>query len=150
MIQRKQTLYLFFAAILIILNFFNPFVHTNDLSFSVFQIKQLNIANPIIIKTYPIAIYLILLSLLHLFTILLFKNRIIQMRFTVLCILLSVGFYALLFFYHFLASKQQISISLNQYHYSLISLLLAAIFDYMAFGGIRKDEKIVRDSNRLR
>lgn len=149
MIQRKQTLYLLFATILIILNFFNPFVSTNDLSFSVFQIKQLDIANPIIIKSYPIAIYLIFLSLLHLFTILLFKNRIIQMRFTVFCILLSIGFYALLFFYHFLANRQ-LSIALNQYHYSLVSLLLAAIFDYMAFGGIRKDEKIVRDSDRLR
>ncbi len=149
MIQRKQTLYLLGAIFLILFNLFNPFIKSAQLTFDAFHIKQLKESAPIIIKTYPIAIYIIILALLHLFTIFLFKGRHIQMRFTMLSMILSLGFYGILFFYHYLANRQ-IAMNLSQYNFGLVSPLLAAIFDFMAYGGIKRDEKIVRDSERLR
>jgi len=149
MLQRKQTLFLLAAMILIFFNLFNPFVGNEQLVFNSFKIEQLGIDNPIKINTYPIAIYIIVLTAAHLFTIFLFKSRPLQMRFTMLSLFLSVGFYGILLFYHFLANRQ-LTIEFNQYSFGLVSVLLAAVFDYMAYSGIKKDEKLVKDSERFR
>ncbi len=149
MLQRKQSLFLLAAMVLILSNLFIPFVDTKELIFSSFKIQQLNVDDPVKINTYPIAIYAIILVLLHIFVIFLYKRRPIQMRLTRLAIFLSIGFYGVLFFYHFM-SKDQIAIELNQYNFGLISPILAAVFDAMAHSGIKKDEKIVRDSERFR
>jgi len=149
MIQRKQTLYLLTAIVLIMFNLLNPFVKSSELIFDAFNIKQLAETTPIIIKTYPIAIYLIVLSVLHLFTIFLFKGRPFQMRFTILSLILSIGFYGILFYYHYIANLQ-LTIEIHQYSFGLITPFLAAVFDYMAYGGIKRDEKLVKDSERLR
>lgn len=149
MLQRKQTLYLLTAIVLIIFNLINPFINSSELIFDAFNLKQLVGTAPVIIKTYPIAIYLIILSLLHLFTIFLFKGRPFQMRFAILSLILSIGFYGILFYYHYIAN-QQLTIEIHQYSFGLVTPLLAAVFDFMAYGGIKRDEKIVRDSERLR
>ena len=149
MLQRKQSLYLLVAMLLILSNLANPFVSVDNLIFTAFKLQQTGISDPITIGTFPIAIYAIILSLLHIFTIMLFKKRPLQMRFTLLSIFLSVGFYGILFFYHFM-SKDIISIEFSQYGFELISPILAAIFDFMAYKGIKKDEKLVRDSDRFR
>ena len=43
-----------------------------------------------------------------------------------------------------------VEIDLKNYSFSLFAPFLAAIFDFMAYGGIKKDEKLIRDSERLR
>jgi hypothetical protein len=63
--------------------------------------------------------------------------------------ILALGFYGLLLFYHFM-SIPKIPLKFDMYNFGLVSPLLAAVFDYMAYGGIKRDEKIVRDAERLR
>ncbi len=148
MIQRKQSLYLLAGLLLISFNLFSPFVATNELIFSAFDLKT-GIETNFEISVFPIAIYTIIVAVLHLFTIFLFKNRKIQMRFTTFLILLSIGYYGVLLFYHYMITEY-INIDFSMYSYGLITPLLVAVFDFMAYGGIKKDEKLIRDSERLR
>lgn len=147
MIQRKQTLYLLMAAILMTFVLFTPFVKNSNFIFSAFSFE--NFETKKTLAVYPIGIFLIIAIIIHLFTIMLFKNRKIQMRFTIFSLIFSIGFYLLLYFYHFLIS-QIVEIHFNSYNFGLLAPLLAAIFDFMAYGGIKRDEKIIRDSERLR
>ena len=149
MIQRKQTLFLLIAMLLILLTLMFPFIETNLILFDSFTMEQLNINNPIIINSFPIAIYVIILSVLHLLAIFMFKKRPLQMRITIFSLILSVGFYGLLLFYHFQA-KEQLGLEFSMYKYTLITPLIAAVFDFLAFKGIQKDEILVRAADRLR
>ncbi len=94
-------------------------------------------------------LYFILLTtavaVLALITIFLYKPRPLQLRLCVLGILLEAG---LIFLYY---KKIQTFIPL-QGTYSLTALLhsLIVIFFVLAARGINKDEKIIKESNRLR
>lgn len=149
MIQRKQSLFLLVAMLLIIFVLFVPFIQTEYVKFDSFSITNLKIEDAKSISLYPIGVFIILISSLHLLTLFLFKNRRLQMRFTIFCLLLSVGFYGLLLFYHF-QLKDEYGIDFFMYNYSLVTPLLAAVFDFLAFKGIQKDELLIRASNRLR
>ena len=149
MIQRKQSLFLLVAMLLILLTLMFPFIDSEFLLFDSFKLQQIGIDNPISINSFPIAIYLILLSVLHLLAIFLFKKRPLQMRITLFSLLLSLGFYGLLLFYHFQA-KEQFGIEFSMYNYTLITPLIAVVFDFFAFKGIQKDEILVRAADRLR
>jgi len=147
MLQRKQTLYLLAAAFLMAFVLLNPFVQNENFIFSAFKFE--NFETNKIIAVYPIGIFVIIAIVLNLFTLMLFKNRRIQMRFTIFCLLFSIGFYGLLFFYHYLIS-QITEIKITFYNFTLLAPFMAAVFDYMAYGGIKRDEKIIKDSERLR
>ncbi|MBN2892632.1 MAG: DUF4293 domain-containing protein [Bacteroidales bacterium] len=149
MIQRKQTLFLLASILLILFVLFVPFIKTEYVIFDSFKIEQLGIENPLSVNSFPIAIYVIIVVFLHLLTIFLFKKRTLQMRFTIFSLILSVGFYGLLLFYHF-QSKEQFGLDFSFYNYSLVTPLIAAVFDFWAFKGIQKDELLVRASDRLR
>jgi Domain of unknown function (DUF4293) len=149
MIQRKQTLFLLTAMMLILTVLIFPFIETASILFDSFKIQQVGIDNPIIVNSFPIAIYAIFLGFLHLLTIFLFKKRPLQMRFTMFNLILSIGFYGLLFFYHF-QSKDQFSLDFSMYQYSLITPLLAAVFNFLAYKNIQRDEILVRAADRLR
>lgn len=149
MLQRKQSLFLIAAMFLIVSNLFVPFISSQDLIFNSFRIDNLSTDANIVINTFPIAIYAIILVLVHLFAFFLFKNRPLQMRITMLSLLLSIAFYGIILFYHFM-SQSQIKMEFNQYGFGLITPILAAVFDFMAYNGIKKDEKIVRDADRFR
>ena len=149
MIQRKQTLFLIVAMLLILLTLILPFIETEFILFDSFNIEQIGVDNPIIVNSFPIAIYVIILSILHLFAVFLFKKRPLQMRITIFSLILSVGFYGLLLFFHFQA-KEQFSLEFSMYNYTLITPLIAAVFDFWAYKGIQKDEILVRAADRLR
>lgn len=149
MIQRKQTVYLLIAFLLIVSNLFFPFVNKSDFTFDAFQMVFKVAQGKAVVSTIYLGIFLILLSGIILTSIFLFKKRPLQMRFTMFSILLSIGFYALLLLYHFWAKKNY-PIAFNQYKFTLISPIIAFILCIMAYNGIKHDEKIVKDSDRLR
>ncbi len=149
MIQRKQTLFLLAATALIAFVLFIPFIETENLLFDSFKIEYLNVEQTKTVNAYPIAIYVIITAVLHFFTIFRYKRRPKQMRFTVFCLLLAVGFYGLLAFFHFSVAKE-FAFDFKMYNYSLVTPLIAAVFDFMAFKGIQKDELLVRAADRLR
>lgn len=149
MLQRKQTLFLIASIALIVFTLLNHFVSTTVIFFSAFKLNFTDTGIEKTISSYPIAIFLIVLAVIHLFSVFLYKSRIVQMRFVIFSMILSVGFYGLLLFYHFMVAEV-VDIKFSQYHFSLVSPLLAAVFDFLALNGIRGDEKIVRDSERFR
>ena len=149
MLQRKQTLFFIVAILLLAFTIFSYFIKTENLVFNSFNLKIFNSGVEQKFFAFPIAIYLIVNILIVFFTIFIYRRRNAQIRFAVFSILISVGFYGLLIFYHFWIKKNT-SIEFSMYNYTLVSPLLAAVFEFLALNGIRRDEELIRASNRIR
>ena len=82
-------------------------------------------------------------GIISLITIFLFNNRGTQIKLTLLAVLLE----AVLIYLYYDASRKYLGGT-----YALTSILQPAIlvFLFLAFNGIRKDNKIIKESNRLR
>jgi hypothetical protein len=86
--------------------------------------------------------------LISMVTIFKFKNRILQMRLCIINIFLLVGSLALA--YYFIAFA--FSDFQDTVHYKIVALMpiLAIIFNFLAYKGIQKDEKLVKSIDRIR
>ncbi|HPH84377.1 MAG TPA: DUF4293 family protein [Ferruginibacter sp.] len=91
-----------------------------------------------------ITVLTIAIGILALIIIFLYKNRNFQMR---LCAI-GIGLEAILIYLYY----QEVSTLFIQGSYSITALLQAAIilFFILAIRGIARDNKLIRDSNRLR
>jgi len=148
MIQRIQTVYLLLSFVILLLMLFLPLFEFNsgDYIFNSFQIQSK--ASTESIATFPIGIYIILTLVAHIFAIILFKNRVLQMRITTFLSIFLIGFYALLAFYYFVVINFEITEVKAQI--TLLIPLISAILVFMANKGIKKDEKLVRSADRIR
>jgi len=148
MIQRIQSVYLLASFLILLLMLFLPLFEFNagDYVFNSFQIQAKAPAQSL--ATFPIGIYLILTLVAHLFAIMLFKNRTLQMRATTFLSIFLIGFYALLAFYYFVVINFEITNVKAQI--TLFIPLISAILVFMANKGIKKDEKLVRSADRIR
>ena len=135
MIQRIQSIWLLLAAVCIGLSFKLPFYSGTNAKAPSYELKATE--NFSILSVTAIA------ALLALVTIFLFKKRTIQLRLCVAGILLE----ALLIFLYY----REIT-TFTQGTYSLWSMLhsIAVISFFLAARAINKDEKLIRDSDRLR
>ena len=100
-------------------------------------------------KTIVLSILIAAIALLLFFSIFLFKNRILQMRFCVFNMLLLVGSFGL-GFYFFRNISQQLDIPNHTFTVAITFPLLAIILIYLAFRNIQRDEILVRSVDRLR
>ncbi len=152
MIQRKQTVYMFFALIIMGLMFFFPvlrFIDPNSNTYELTYLGVINIENGnYIVKAIPLTILLAVIVLLLLITIFSYKNRILQMRLSVFSILLMIGSLGLIFFYA-LYGQGKIHGEIF-YLYPLIFPVVSTILTFLAFKGIKKDEELVRSYDRIR
>jgi len=100
------------------------------------------------IQSIPLAILFDIILIISLVSIFLFKNRMLQMRLSIINIMLMLGSYALVYYYLYTAFNEQ-EVTL---HISFIAAfpLISAILTYMAFRGIKKDEKLVKSLDRIR
>lgn len=136
MIQRIQTVWLLVATIVTFLtlklSFYSGTYQPDN------QYRQLNGTDNLLLMTATIA-----LGVLTLITIFLFKSRIIQLRLCITGILLDL----LLLFLYFRSIRDFI-----QGEYAITSALHIVIIIALIFAanGINKDEKLIKDSNRLR
>lgn len=154
MIQRIQTLYLVFATVLAAL-IIGPaiasligaqqevYVLTMNGIYQVVGEKQ-----ELIERTVPLMLLLFFIPALNLFTIFLFKKRKIQMRLTMFNLVLMVGAMGLIAYYLFYA-KRNLEADIY-FSYRLVFPLLAAIFNFLAYRGILKDELLIKSYDRLR
>jgi hypothetical protein len=85
----------------------------------------------------------LLIAVLAFVTIVLFKNRITQIRLCVTAIAFEI---VLIFLYY----KQILSFTVGTYSLTAILHLLVIFFFVLAARGINNDEKLIKDSNRLR
>lgn len=97
---------------------------------------------------WPLTALFIIVPILSFLLIFLYKGRKVQMRLSlllVLLILLTIGVCGYYVWNYLKTSQTNITFS-----YKLILPLLMLIFSILAYRGIRKDEEIVRSYDRLR
>ena len=131
MIQRKQTLWLLLAAISVLLIFYFPFGITA---------KTLGMLG-------------ILACILSIITIFLFKNRPLQIKLIWATILETIGILVLQFYIannSVEGNKLVVGILGSNIYLGIFVPLLTLFFLILAVMGIRQDEKLVRDTDRLR
>ena len=137
MIQRIQSIWLFLAAVCVFLTLkFSTYVGTNkDLIPSSFLNG---------IATLPLIFVTLAVGILTLITIFLYKNRKLQLRLTILAMLLEAG---LIFLYY-----NEIQTFIGKGTFSITAILHVAVifFLILAARGINSDNKLIKDSNRLR
>jgi hypothetical protein len=150
MIQRKQTLFLLAVLILSILLFFLPFLNISlsnntgayELSFMGgcgTSISNSNTIYPSILNTCIVVLSVI--------TIFLYKRRTIQFKLSNILVLLNVFITGLFFLLSYI--KEGV-IGEIQYTFVTFMPILSATFAFLAAHYIKKDEQLVRNSDRIR
>lgn len=160
MLQRIQTLYLSVTFVLTVLLFFLPMANfqvNGDLySFTAVGLeKELadGSSSSYVAYSFTMMILAALILLVNVIGIFLYKNRVFQMRFNVLNILLNLGIYPLFFLFSWSAfSSIEISRDdvLLSYSVPLIFPLFNMILTYLAVRAIGSDEALVRSLDRIR
>ncbi len=149
MIQRKQSLYWFLAAVLaitlIFMNFLQLVTNNGDYDITAFGVFK---GTEKIVPAIPLIAYLVGLAVTNIVVIFLYKKRVLQARISTLLCLLSLGFYALLAFYRFMSLDSEVLAT--KFGYGIIIPLICAILDYMATRATISDEKKVRSLDRIR
>ncbi len=149
MIQRIQTVYLFIALIASAILFFSipvaVFHYTTpvelDLPFYITSTFQN-------VTTIPLLILNAIVAILSLAAILLYNNRIIQLRVTMFAFLANVIFILVLFF---TADSLQNHLHIQAaYKFGVFMPLASLIVLILASKAIKKDEKLVKGTDRLR
>lgn len=144
MIQRKQTLWLLFSMLFMLLCFYLPFGvqqtpagETNLSAQSNNWLAALSAAS----------------ALFSLILVFLFRNRILQMRLTLLNMLLSAGTGAFMFYLTTQTTegnRRVLGLLGNQLFIGLLLPVFSLLFLFLAWQGIRADERLVKSTDRLR
>lgn len=147
MIQRIQTVYVFFAALLtgLLLVFDFAEVIINGQLY-VYNASGIIGEGQTLFNGLPVLGFIILIVLLHVAVIFLYKNRIRQMRVLAFTIILLLGLIGVMF-YFLHSGLDQVEVA---YKIPMTFPLIAAILDYLALRAIGKDEALVRSLNRIR
>lgn len=136
MIQRVQSIWLLLAAACVFAGFKFPYYSGNKLNDT--ALYELNATSTLLLMVTTIAV-----GVLALITIFLFKKRTLQLRLCFLGILLEA---VLIFLYY-----REVS-TFVQGTYSLTALLhsIIVLAFVLAARGIKKDAKLLKESDRLR
>jgi len=170
MIQRKQSIYLLFAAIILSITYFVPlssfFGEKDSLVLNIYSVESLvpGFESPFSLYfNLPLIIPVTLIVVISIVTIFLYKNRKLQLllvRFMLLLLLVYIGVY----FFYYVDVLEAKSGGFASYMYSVPILetgiqiptvifiipLVVAMLLTMASKGIRDDEKLIRSIDRLR
>lgn len=154
MIQRIQSVYILVVIILISLLYFLPFSSfTIEQDMSVYHLSIKGLIPDVgeqksLLRVIPLLILIPSISLLTIFSIFIFKRRMLQIRLCIVNIVLLVGLQGFLFYFVSVASHQLG----GKTSYSLIFVfpVISAVITYLAIRRIAKDEALVRSLDRLR
>lgn len=170
MIQRKQTVYLFFAAVIMLVTFFVPLAtfigEQNSLKLYLYKVEGLVPGIETGLSPYfilPLLTSVGLIVILSFLTIFLYKNRRVQLILVRFMLLLVLVYFSLYFFYY-IDVLENLSGGLASYDYgisipgSLIQIpvvvfvlpLVTSILLFMASRGIINDERLIKSADRLR
>jgi hypothetical protein len=136
MLQRIQSLWLFLAAVCAFASLKLPYYSGTKAN----GIPSYSLEGT---ENFPIMLLTIAIGVLALITIFLYNNRKLQLRLAILGIFLE----ALLIYLYFRETQQYLD---GTYALSALLQALIVLFFFMAARGISNDEKIIKDSNRLR
>jgi len=164
MIQRKQTLYLFFAGLITVILLFIPFgtffieefgiVSEQSQCFTEYNAFEIKNSEGIVIQnTIWNAVLLIVTSVLSFITIFLYKNRKLQLRLISINMLVILAtIVTIVYIYPNFVFPKNINLANArlEYNYVIIISFVSALGLYFAKKAIMKDESMVRSADRLR
>jgi len=142
MLQRKQTLWLFIAALLNAGVFYFDLYRTHTIVNGTDTLGQLRVADH-----FPSLIIAVIITLLPLVTIFMFGNRKQQMRMIAYCLVTESMFVAMLLMR---VTKLAPPPSSGTYWIGSVLPVAAILFLLMALLGVRRDEQLVKSVDRLR
>ncbi len=151
MIQRIQTLFLLGVAVLSGLMLTGDLVMMDSGSGTLFSISFMGLAEEggtILQRLWPLTFLLALVPVLALVALFLYRKRSLQMRVTMIVLLLSLGTFLLGAFY-VLMFDRKIDITVLWKVRALFPLV-SAILAWLAYRAILKDEMLVKSYDRLR
>jgi hypothetical protein len=153
MIQRIQSLYLLLVIIAYTLLFFLPIatyttIATDITAETITRFSLPGITNANSNATIPLIAVVLILAVAVLVTIFLFKKRVLQIKITAIILLAHIGFIAALFY---VADSVARKVGVEAvYDTGAYIALIPLVFLVLANRAIRKDEKMVRSTDRLR
>ncbi|NDV64356.1 DUF4293 domain-containing protein [Bacteroides sp. 224] len=149
MIQRIQTVYLLLVVALLVASVCLPFGAFVDREMVTYEFTAFGVKSPDgFYSTWGLFSLLLLSTIIAFATILLFKNRVLQLRMCIFNTVVLVGYY--IAFLVFLFSIKSDLDAIYQMNWALSLPLVAIIFNYLAIRAIGKDEVLVKAADRLR
>jgi hypothetical protein len=155
MIQRIQTLYLFFIVLLTTITFFSPVAGLQNIQITtIYELSyrglyELNATGrTLMANTWMFTAIMSIIPLLSCITIFLFKRRLLQIRLIIFNIVLMAGFYGMMFIYLWQYGKvldAKIFIEVVA-AFPLVSIILSI----MSIRAIGRDEALIKSLNRIR
>jgi len=133
MIQRFQSLLLLIALILTALMFFLPLCHFADGS------------KAYVYEQYPLLVLLLISTVLTLFTIFMYKRRMLQIRISIFNALIVLGLQGWIAYLFFSPSNGGMAFS-----FIAVFPIVAFILIFLAIRYIGRDEALIRSLSRLR
>jgi len=156
MIQRIQSLYLFIVAVSCTLLFFFPMIDYIDPVQGTYKLFATGMKSysdlPGILffwETFPLFILVITSLGLALITIFLYKKRKIQFLLTNINVLINVLLIALVFLLYSRIFEHRLHIQ-STYEFGMYIPLISLVFLVMSSRAIRRDEALVKSTDRLR
>jgi len=156
MIQRIQTVFLFFVFAISIAVCFLPLANYDGPDFY-YRLNAINVTDlqnqsssipDTFPQPYPLLIIMIGIAILTAFIIFSYKNRYAQMKLCKLDMLLHVVFIVVLFFYA--DSMEKLSTLSSEYGIGAMLPLISLVLLFLASRSIKKDEDLVKSQDRLR
>jgi magnesium-transporting ATPase (P-type) len=156
MIQRIQSLYLLVVSVACVLLFFFPMIDYIDPMKGTYKLFATGMKSysdmPGILffwQTFPLLFLTIASFILAIIAIFLYKNRTLQLQLVSINVLVNVLLIALVFLLYSRIFERRLGI-LSIYQFGMYVPLISLIFLVLASRAIRKDEAIVKSSDRLR
>ena len=156
MIQRIQSLYLFVVAVACTLLFFFPMIDYIDPGKGTYKLFATGMKSysdlPGLLffwETLPLLVLVIASLVMALITIFLYKKRRNQFQLVNINVLLNVVIVALVFLLYSRIFENRLQIPSN-YQFGMYIPLISLVFLVLASRSIRKDEAMVKSSDRLR
>lgn len=153
MIQRVQSLFLFLATISSALMVYFPFSQMMTADGELLKLYCTGLHNipqdTLVYNTWPMCVLIVVSGLISFITIIIFQRRVLQMRFCVYNILLSIALFILVLFYFF-KFKGEFGADLHSFSFTIILPLVNIILLFQAFRAIRRDDLLIKSYDRLR
>jgi len=155
MLQRFQTLYLLAIVVLSCITLFSPvadLINKSDSLLYLVNYKGIYLLQPtgntFQSSVWGLTAIAALVPVISLLTIFLYNKRILQIRLSIINMVLMAGYYALLFIYLWFAGQNLHA----EWNLHLITAfpLINIVLNFLAIRAIGKDEALVKSLNRLR
>jgi hypothetical protein len=155
MIQRIQSLYLLGIAFLSVVFFWGGIINFSEvtdsaikLTFSTISRESEMLTSVMIHRVLPLSILIILIPFISMFTIFIFKRRVIQLVLAKILVALNIlNIFALAGYSYFIINKYDAEIIMG---FKILLPLIQLFLSYLAYKGIKKDDDLVKSYDRLR